>query len=96
MRAFTLILRDEDAAALAGTEEGAGSPTHVTPPEGKTVLLAIPGDRAAVAARMSEAVGVWLVRTPPIRQSASSLTRFLMEALERGEVPADEPVPPQA
>lgn len=56
----------------------------------QSICLAVPGDRADVAQRLDDAVGEWLMRTPVIRQSASSLARFLMAALEDSEVPVDD------
>lgn len=79
VNAFTLAIDEVEADGL-GIAIG---PVDLEP--GQRVYLAVPGDSEAVHQRLYDAVGVWLVNTPQILQSAASLSRAMMDALVRDD-----------
>lgn len=81
-RSFLMLMRDADVKVAVMAEPVEGDPRGVLTPEGTRAYLCVPGDRGEVSARLEEAVGEWLVNTPPMRQSAAGLARHLMRTLE--------------
>lgn len=78
-----MLMRNAEAEVAAMAEPVEGDPRGFLTPEGSTVYLCIPGDRRAVEKRLEAAVAAWLVHTPAVRQSASSLASHLMRTIEQ-------------